>query len=200
MIPNSGELKDPYALALQHYEFISKEFTEYFKMYMQSWSLVGSVLFVGIIFALKDVGSSGKGTSLQNNLLCVTPILFLLWFLPTCWFWGYFDMYRKYLRWLEEKMSNLPEAPGKIVYFHSYRHNWFENYVQDGASYIAILLVFLIYSGLVLAVLGRIGDIKYIWILLIIYLVAFILSISAAIILIKIIKPPLEKIKGQKGP
>ena len=109
-------------------------------------------------------------------------------------------MYRKYLHWLEEKMPKLSGAPEKIVYFHSYRHNWFENYVQDGASYIAILLVFLIYSGLVLAVLGRIGDIKYIWILLIIYLVAFILSISAAIILIKIIRPPLERIKGQKNP
>jgi hypothetical protein len=186
---NSEKLKHPYALALQHYEFISKEFTEYFKMYMQSWSIVGSVIFVGIIFGLKVVESSGNEMTLQRNLLCLTPILFLLWFLPTCWFWGYFDMYRRYLCWLEDKMSNLSGAPGKIICFHSYRHIWFEHKVQERASYIGILLVILIYLGLVWAVLRHIGETNEIWILLlIIYIVAFILSIFAAIKLITIIK------------
>lgn len=190
--------KEPWTLAVQHYEFVSKEFTDYFKMYMQSWSIVGSVLFVGIIFGLKDVASINNLTSLQSNLLCLAPILLLVWFLPTCWFWGYFIMYRRYLCCLEKKISNLPGAPMNIVCFHSYRHSWFEGAEQTWASIIAIGLLSLIYLGLAGSVSAHVEKLWIFnrWLIFLCYVVIGVMSFAAATILLKRIPKPKSSYKS----
>lgn len=134
-----------YDLALKHYESISKEYTETFKMYMQSWSIVGSAVLVGTILGLKDIPDSG--TSVRGTLLCATPLIVLLWFLLTSWFWGFFEMYREYLRGLEGLIEKLMDwdAGAKVVRFHSYRHDWYKGRAQIIAVVVACSLGFLLY-------------------------------------------------------
>lgn len=130
---NSEDLKDSYELTMKHYELICKEFTDYFKMYMQSWSIVGSAIIVGAIF-----GPEGKlnGKNVYNYIVCAIPLLILIWLLTTSWFWGYFKIYRTYLSLLEERMLkllNVIEPPENVVLFHSFRKQWFEgNDIKSG--------------------------------------------------------------------
>jgi hypothetical protein len=49
------ESKSAYELALAHYEFVNKEFTEYYGKYMRSWSIAGSAILVGAILGLGKV-------------------------------------------------------------------------------------------------------------------------------------------------
>jgi len=190
MCVKSEEHKEPLEIAIQHYEFISKEFTDYFKMYMQSWSIVGSVLFVGIIFALKNDELIKTDIQLYGILLSITPILLLLWFLPTCWFWGYFIMYRKYLHWLEERIADLDGNYEDIVCFHTYRQKWFTGPVQTIPSGIAGLLIILIYGVLAYAVSEHVGKLTIIcWtfdnrMIFLIYAMVGVVSMIVAVILL----------------
>lgn len=135
-------------LALKHYESISKEYTATFKMYMQSWSIVGSAVLVGTILGLKDTPDSG--TSVRGTLLCATPLIVLLWFLLTSWFWGFFGIYREYLRGLEDRI-NAPgssDASADVVRVHTYRDAWYKGRAPRIVEVVTCLLGFLLYVGL----------------------------------------------------
>lgn len=171
--------RSAYELALAHYEFVSKEFTEYFGMYMRSWSIAGSVVLVGAIFGLAKVDAQDGGI-LTGVLICIIPLALAMWFVVTSWFWAYFAMYRKYLQGLETSMSQLSGPASDCVKFHSYREPWFSWEVQRPATYLVSALAGLVYSGLALAgsrhVVAAILERQTYWWWLVVLVYVFILA------------------------
>lgn len=103
------ETKEELEFLEKQYEFIVSQWTEYFKLYMQSWSIVISGIIIGTLFSFKLApqathttrASSGEGDALLALSLGIIPVLMLIWFLLTCWFWALFDTYRRRAKELE---------------------------------------------------------------------------------------------------
>lgn len=135
---------DPhYVFAVRHYEFVSREFADYFRMYMQSWTIVGSAILVGVIFGL---GRGQTPGNLRPVLLSLSPIILLLWFLLTTWFWAYFKMYRDYLDNLEDRMQTEFEEESTPTLYSKYQKYWFRK--EAMMEFLAGLIGLLVYVGL----------------------------------------------------
>jgi hypothetical protein len=100
-----AEQDGDYAHSVRHYEFVAGQLTDYYRMYMQSWTVLITGVFVGGVFALKEAGDS----SLAAHLLCILPLVMAGWFVLTGWFWGRFAMLRGYLQRLERGMKDPPQ-------------------------------------------------------------------------------------------
>lgn len=191
--------RSPYELALAHYEFVSKECTEFFTMYQRSWSIAGSVLVGGAIIALSTTNISTNitvpivdtTTNAKNIVMCIIPILISLWFVVTAYFWAYFSMYRNYLQALEIKICDLQPKRfnnNALVSFHLYRKPWFRLRVQFLAEFMIAVLVTITYTFI--ACIGTWsllrGTQHYVdrWILMGIYFLILILSVASVLILL----------------
>ena len=131
--------------AYKHYEFVVSQWTEYFKVYIQSWSIMGSALIVGAIFfpsKLPDAKSS-----LVKTLLGITPLLILVWFLLTSWMWAYLAIYRSYAEHLEKNMKK--DFSNEISFYpelHSkYGQKWLKSKGHHAVLLLTLVLFFLIY-------------------------------------------------------
>jgi len=98
-----------YKETLKHHDAVSKELSEYYRMYMQSWSIVATGIFVGVLYALRE-----PNAPLERPLVAALPLIFLFWFVLTGWFWAKFALYRRYLTELEEQMATIADATAPL--------------------------------------------------------------------------------------
>jgi len=95
-LPAVSPAARPHEEEWKHYEFVSTQLADYYKMYMTAWSIVGTGVFVGVVFG------QGAVAALGTVIVCVIPFILLFCFLLTSWFWAYFATYRVYLKCLED--------------------------------------------------------------------------------------------------
>ena len=189
MVGEPQEPEVPVPPSVAHYAAVSGEYKDYYGMYMQSWSIVGSVLFLGFVMGLggfevpgwtdgakgaaggsaplpSPVAAEAKrpdGPALQDILVCAMPLVLLLWFMLTSYFWAYFRMYRGYLGRLEARIhlgaqGVLPlEGEVPLLGLHTYRRPWFENKRVEKFDVLVAILGFLLYVVLSLAGADRAG-------------------------------------------
>jgi hypothetical protein len=94
-----------YGRSARHYEFVAAQLAEYYKMYMQSWTVLVSAVLVGGLIALRASPPSASSPSLEAHAMLILPFVMAGWFLLTSWFWARFSMLRRYLRELEGRMQ-----------------------------------------------------------------------------------------------
>lgn len=125
-----------------YYQHVSGRLSDRMKSYMQSWTIAGSAILVGVVVGLKDVCLQEGELTGQGVLLGLSPVVFLFWYLVTSWFWAAFSAHRSYLSQLEKKLraSTGSEYPS---YYSEHRLLWFGG-TAEGKMALATAVVGLI--------------------------------------------------------
>jgi hypothetical protein len=125
-----------------HYEFVVSQWTEYYKLYMQSWSIFGSAILVGLAVALSKFGDGVKSKDIPSEIAAIVPIVILIWFLLTSYFWAMFEMYSLYISDLEGKITEGCKHDVAYRLFSKKGPYWFENKKVGRAIVLALVGLF----------------------------------------------------------
>lgn len=118
--------KDWFDSCMKFYEIMQENHRHYYKLYMQSWVVFGVAILAGGILTVGDAPDDPKNGAMEgvaSLVPCFVPLLSLIWFLLTSYYWVHFELLERRLAALEERMKkNCAEFGGACPDYYSRYH------------------------------------------------------------------------------